>query len=136
MLNFAVGIAKKNTCMLRENMNETRLNIKIREVSQSHQNVAAGHIIMSSSAHSGTFLLDIILCIIKASWTKNGIRQITHSNLKVIYCLPFWFDALSYLKFKEFLRTFLLWKLSKSKCKKHGIFYMLGKVILSIFRHF
>ena len=89
MLNFAVGIAKKNTCMLRENMNETRLNIKIREVSQSHQNAAAGHIIMSSSAHCGTFLLDIILCIIKASWTKNGILQITHSNLKVISCLPF-----------------------------------------------
>ena len=83
--------------------------IKIREVSQSHQNAAAGHIIMSSSAHCGTFLLDIILCIIQASWTKNGILQITHSNLKVISCLPFWFDALSYLKFKEFLRTFLLW---------------------------
>ena len=86
MLNFAVGNAKKNTCMLRENMNETRLKSE-KLVSLIRMLLLA--IIMSSSAHCGTFLLDIILCIIKASWTKNGILQITHSNLNVISCLPF-----------------------------------------------
>ena len=95
MLNFAVGNAKKNTCMLRENMNETRLKSEklvslirmlLLAISLCRALLTVGHFFLISS-----FVLSrppgrkMVYC-----------RLLILFNLKVISCLPFWFESLSY----------------------------------------